>query len=112
MDTAVVEFNSLADAVWPAAQDHDLALAALASLVLIAVRRVVIGRVGFEFRRTGINKAVRGSDVIRFSVSANFAFLCVPRDGQLSIGKAEFLSAPEILEDSRPGYHACLLQAM
>jgi hypothetical protein len=42
---AIIEFDSLADPVRSAAQDHDLSLAALAPLVLVAVRRVVIRRV-------------------------------------------------------------------
>ncbi|OQB20092.1 MAG: hypothetical protein BWY13_01233 [Euryarchaeota archaeon ADurb.Bin190] len=35
MNAAVIELNALADAVWPASQDHDLALAAaLADAIL------------------------------------------------------------------------------
>jgi hypothetical protein len=56
---AVVEFNTLADPVWAAAQDHNLAFAALAPLVLIAVRRIVVRGVRFKLRRAGIHEAVR-----------------------------------------------------
>ena len=58
MNAAIIEFNALADAVRAAAQNHDLALVALAPFVLIAVRGVVIGRVSFEFRRARIHEAI------------------------------------------------------
>ena len=55
MDTAIIEFNSLTDAIRSATQNHDLAFAALPSLVFVAVRRVVIWRVSFKLRCAGVD---------------------------------------------------------
>jgi hypothetical protein len=37
MHAAVIKLDSLADPIWPATQDHDFALAALAPLILVAI---------------------------------------------------------------------------
>ena len=58
MHAAVIEFNALADPVRPAAQDHDLALATLASLVLVAVRRIVVRRIRFKLCRAGVDQPI------------------------------------------------------
>ena len=69
VDAAVVEFDSLADAVWAAAEDHDFAFRARADLVLVAVGRIIVWRVGFEFRRAGIDEAI-GRDHAGFDPSS------------------------------------------
>ena len=44
MDTAVVEFNSLSDPVWSAAQDHDLGpVRVYRVLIFRIIGRVVVG---------------------------------------------------------------------
>src|SRR6266581_3700101 len=45
---AVVEFNSLPDAVWSAAQDHDLGLGLWVGLIFLFVSRIHIRREGLE----------------------------------------------------------------
>ena len=59
---AIVEFDSLADPVRAAAKDHNPAFAALAPLVLIAIRRVVIRRVRFKLRRACIDEPIGRQD--------------------------------------------------
>ncbi len=56
---AVIEFDPLADAIWPAAQNQDLMRAAGTGLVLLFVGAVQIGRLGLEFGRAGIH-ALKG----------------------------------------------------
>ena len=58
MHAAVIKFNALADPVRSATQNHDLAFAALASLVLVAVCRIVVRRIRFKLRRARIHEAV------------------------------------------------------
>ena len=60
MHAAVVELNSLADPVRSAAQNHDLALGAVSTLVLVAVGGVVIWRISFELGRACIDQPVCG----------------------------------------------------
>ena len=93
MHTAVIELNSLADPVWPTAQDHDLALAALTPLVFVAVGGVVIRRVSFELRRAGVDEAVGGNHACGFSLLADFVFSCSHGEGELPIRKAKFFCA-------------------
>ena len=90
---AVIELNSLADTVRPAPQDHYLALAALAPLILVTVRGVIIRRVSFELCRARIDQAVSWENACRFSLLTDFVFDCSGCDGQLSIRKSEFLRA-------------------
>ena len=68
VNAAIIEFNALADAVRAAAQNHDLALVALAPFVLIAIGGVVVGRVSFEFRRAGIDQAIGRCDTLSLSL--------------------------------------------
>ena len=97
---AIIKLNSLADTVRPAAQDHDLAFAALTVLVLVAISRVVIRRVSFEFRRAGIDKPIGRNDVCGFSFGANLVFGCAACDRQLSIRKAKFFRAKQFVSGS------------
>ena len=74
VDAAIVEFDSLADAVWSAAEDHDFAFRARADLVLAPVGGVIVGRVGFEFRGAGIDQPVGRDDAGGFAPCADFFF--------------------------------------
>src|SRR5207248_10662703 len=55
---AIIELNSLPNAVRSASEDHDFPLVAVAPLVLVAVGRVVVGRVSFELGRTGVDQTI------------------------------------------------------
>ena len=46
---AVIKFNSLPDAVWPAAQDHDFFLWRRRGLIFFLVGRIKIGCEALEF---------------------------------------------------------------
>src|ERR1700720_1855129 len=95
MHATVIEFDSLADAVRAAAQNHDLPFAALAPLVLVAVGGIIIWRVSFEFGRTGIDQAVRRRHLCR-DAPGSYRFLGSPAGNrQLAIGKSELLRAEE-----------------
>ena len=64
VDAAVVEFDALADAVGTAAQDDDLGAVRRPGFVFGFVGGIVVGRVGFEFRRTGVHQLVDGLDAV------------------------------------------------
>jgi len=53
---AVVELDSLADAVRTGAQDHDARAVGLAAFALALVRRVVVRGIRFELRRAGVHE--------------------------------------------------------
>ncbi len=80
VDAAVVELDALADAVRPAAEDHDLAFRVGATLVLVAVGGVVVRRVGFEFRRAGVDEAIGGDDAGGDASRANFLLPLTPNE--------------------------------
>ncbi len=58
VDAAVVELDALADAVGPAAQDHDLLAVRGLGLALLLVGGVHVGGAGGELRRTGVDALV------------------------------------------------------
>ncbi len=72
VNAAVIEFDPLADAVGPTAEDHDFAFLAPADLVLVAVGGIVIRRVSLELGRAGIDEAVGGDDSRRDALGADF----------------------------------------
>src|ERR1700732_3397038 len=95
MDTAIIEFNSLPDAVRPAAENHDLAFAALAVLVLVAVGRIIVRRVSFELSGACIDQAVSGKYPRSFAFCAECFFRRPFWNRKLSVGKSQFLGALE-----------------
>ena len=74
VDAAIIEFDSLAHPVRAAAEDHDLALIAPAHLVLAAVGGIIIRRIRFELRRTGIDQAIRRRHFFGDAFRSNFFF--------------------------------------
>ena len=95
VDAAVIEFNPLADAIGPAAQNHDFAFAAFALLILVAVGRIIIRRISFEFSSAGINQSISGNDFIRNTLGPYLPFLLPVRDRQLPVRKTQFLCAKQ-----------------
>ena len=92
MDATVVELDPLPDPVRPAAKDHDLFLGALADFVdLVVVGRIVVGRVGFELGRAGVDEAVGGNYSLLETKFANVLFLQIPKTRDLPVRKAERL---------------------
>ena len=74
MHAAVVELDALADAVGPAAQDHDLGAGGDAGLVLAAVAAVEIGRFRFELGRAGVDRVESAVHAGLFAVEADLVF--------------------------------------
>src|SRR3954454_16309183 len=64
MAAAVVELNSLPDAVGAAAENDDLLLVGWRGLVFFFVGRVEIGRVALEFGRASVHALVNGFQVV------------------------------------------------
>ena len=97
MAAAVIELDALPDAVRPAAEDHHAAFAGLfrRRFVFIFVGRIIIGRVGLELGRAGIDRLERGHDPPRFAMPAHVDLRGVPDHGQLPVGKAELLGPAE-----------------
>ena len=73
---AIIEFDALADAIRPAAENDDpLAAFRLGGhFVFVLVRRVVVRRVGFELGGAGIDRLERGDDFSPHSIGAHFHF--------------------------------------
>ena len=90
---AVVELDPLADAVRPAAEDHDPLLAGLLGrgFVFVLVGRVVVGRVGLELGGAGIDRLERGHDAPPLALGADVHLGRAPDRGQLPVGEAELL---------------------
>src|SRR6266545_3233467 len=100
---AIVEFDSLADPVRSAAEDDDFALGAIAPLVLVAIRRVIIRRVSFKLGCTSIDEAIGRQDPQRLPLRADFSPSHPIRNCELPIRKSELLRAKQIfgLQTSR-----------
>ena len=71
MAAAVVELDSLADAVRPAAEDHDLLARLRRGLVLGLVARVQVRREALELGRAGIDAVEDGAHAQLLAVLAN-----------------------------------------
>ena len=61
MHAAIVELNTLTNAIRPAAEDHDLRAVGWIGFALGFVGRVQIGRIRFKLRRTGVHSLETGS---------------------------------------------------
>ena len=74
VDAAVVELDPLPDPVRAAAEDHDLAFRVRADLVFAAVGGVIVGRVGFELRRAGVDESIGRHAAAGFAFFPDFVF--------------------------------------
>ena len=93
MDAAIIELNSLANAVGSAAKNDDFAFAAVATFILGAISRVIVRRVSLELRRAGIDQPVSGDDILGDAFGANGIFGHAICNSELSIRKAQLLCA-------------------
>ena len=96
MDAAVVELDALADPVRAAAEDDDLFLVALAGLVLVAVGRVKVGRVGLELRGAGVDQAVGRDQPGGFAFGADFVLVDAAGKGDLAVGETKALGVFQV----------------
>ena len=91
---AVVELDALTDAVGAATQDHDLLLGRGRDLVIATViGGVVIGRVGLELGRAGIDQPVAGHQSLFLALGAHVIFGSPGEMGDLAVGEAEGFGA-------------------
>src|SRR5687767_9930945 len=99
MATAIVKLDSLANAVGPAAEDHDAFSPGRFGwdLVFGFVRRVVVWRVGFELGGARVDRFERGHDAAPFALGTKLHFDYVPGVRKLAIGKAKLLRAAKHL---------------
>jgi hypothetical protein len=87
MDAAIVEFDALADAVGPAAQDHHLFSRRHPGFALGFIGGIVIGCGGPKFRRTGVHQFVDRPDAHVFTSPLYHFFRDAGKMGDLVVGK-------------------------
>lgn len=99
MAAAVVELDTLADAVGPAAEDEDLLLALGGGcLVLGVVARVLVGRVGGELGGARVDALEVGLDAELLAARADGqGVLDAEGAGQLGVGEALGLELQPVL---------------
>ena len=86
VDAGVVELDALADAVRPAAEDEHLAAARRRDLGLLVVGAVVVGRLGGELGRAGVDRLVDRPDA-ELPAPGPHVGLGEPADGARSAGR-------------------------
>src|ERR1700730_7442210 len=95
MAAAVIELNSLPDAVRAAAQDDDFFLVGGGGFVLFFVGRIKIRGVAFEFSSAGIDALVDWLDFVLLAQMANFFLIAfatqAPGSGEAAVGKSHAL---------------------
>src|SRR5258708_1100210 len=91
MDTPVIKFNPLPNALWSAPKDHYFAFVGImAGLVVAAVvSRVVIRRVGFELGCAGINQAIAGDQAKARALGADVLLGASGQMSDLAVGEPE-----------------------
>ena len=86
---AVVELDALADAVRPAAEDHDRRLVERRHLVLVLERPVVVRRPGLELGCAGVDGLVRDADAGLESRRPHGVLVGAPEVRELGVGESE-----------------------
>ena len=88
VDAAVVELDPLADPVRPPADDDHLRLRRGAGLVLRFVGRVVVGGMGLELRRAGVDELVDGDDPGGIAAIPDLLLGEVPEAAEIDVGES------------------------
>ena len=105
MAAAVIELNSLPDAIGSAAQDDDFFLVSGCGFVLFFVGRVQIWSEAFEFGGAGVHALVHGLNLVFLSQMADFFLIAfaaqAPGSGEASVGEAHTLGVAEHLGRDR-----------
>src|SRR4051794_40568125 len=101
MAAAVIEFNSLADAVGARAKDDDLGLVGRRRLVLFVISRVKIWRHGLKLGGAGVDELKHGLDVLALAQFPNllhaFLTLQLPLGGNAFVAEAKTLQSAECI---------------
>src|SRR5207249_9650883 len=95
MAAAVIEFDSLSDAVWSRAKDHYLSSVGRRGFAFLFVSRIKIGSERFEFGTARIDAFVNLRDAKIFAVLANLVFRCAGQIKQASVGQSIFFRIPK-----------------
>src|SRR5471030_2594964 len=91
VDAAVIEFDTLADAVRATAQHHDFFLVGRLGLALFIVGRVHIRGVGREFGGAGVDPLVDRTDVQSVALRAHGLGVGLQQEGQAAVREALLL---------------------
>ena len=106
---AVIELNSLPDAVRPAAQNDDFLLVGRRGFVFVFVGRIKIWRKTLELRRAGVHALVHGQHAMFLAQMPDLLLpFQPPRARQPSVGKSHALGLAQHLGRNR--LHRMLLQ--
>ena len=95
MATAVIEFDSLPDAVGAAAENHDLGYGVGIGFALGFVAGIKVRSEAFELGGTGIDTIEDGGDAQLFAAGAHFDLRNVPELGEFGIRDAAAFGAGE-----------------
>ncbi len=95
--TAVIELDTLADAVRTTAQDHDLAAVGWIRLALLLIGGVEVSRRGREFGRAGVHALVDRHDTQLVPLRADRALRHVDELAQAAVREALALEQPQAL---------------
>ena len=98
MAAAIIELDTLADAVGSRTENHDLRTIGWVRFVLFFVRRVKIRRVGFEFSAAGIDALVDGNQAELLAVGAHFVFASFRQVGEAAIGERGLFECAQQVE--------------
>src|ERR1035437_7604348 len=96
MDAAEIKFNSLADAVWAAAENHHLLRRIALHLVIAAiVGGIIIRRVSFKLGGAGVHEPVAWHEADAFALDANGVLGRASEMRDLPVGKCERVGVGE-----------------
>ncbi len=98
VDAAVIKLDALPDAVRSPAKDHDFLLCARAGFVFVAVGRIIVGRIGFEFRRAGIDQTVGRKELGGLPGGPDVRLDGVGKRCDLTVGESELLGPAQIMQ--------------
>src|SRR5208282_6445562 len=88
MAAAVIEFDSLPDAVRSTAENHDFGAGLYVGFVFVLIGGVKIRCEGFEFRRAGVHAFENRSDAITRALEANRCWSAFPDLRELLVARA------------------------
>ncbi len=92
---AIVELNTLADAVWPAAEDHDLVCSGGPGFILGLVGTVKVRGAGCKLRGTSIHAMKSGQNTPGFANLTNLASRQPRQAADVRVGKPHTLGAAQ-----------------
>ncbi len=97
MDAAIVELDTLADPIRPAAEDHDFLALGAFGFVLAFVGGIKIGRERLELRAAGVDRIKHRFDAFFFARLAHGRFARSGERGDAGVGEAHLLPAAQCL---------------